>query len=500
MPRGEWADMSLPTPQMLGEAVAIVRSRAQAMGIRASARVFEQIALWALDLSDAYREIECQRSELWQQSYVWYDGVRLDTRCVFGSAHMPGFFQRVSSFVLMVAAYRIKQYDAQHPYSAERQAWAQWRRANVPGDEGACSFEIIYLDDGSGLTVLEPGEPLHGAPNPRERPVASSVTVDPSGRVRLSLFGNQSRGEVHLCIMRSTFQEAGWRVAVEKVQYGLSLDLLGLGISTEGDGALFVQEAKRQGMIRDIGAMMEPTDQHGEVEREDFERLVGRASHLGQVAAEANAYLQPLYRMQNAKRRRVCKRRGIVKVKPRRIQLRGTGPAQASCQLALGWWKAALSSGVSVPLAPRLSFPAVDDPGCAFVFTDAAREQGTGHGGFSVVQRAGARQAELIYLEQRWPPDVLRALQANEMSMPAGEAYGAVVLADAMLAELAGATHMVIFTDSEATEAAINSNNSSSPQMDVLVRWLLDRWPRVQFLAVWQKGVACLGRTLARRR
>jgi hypothetical protein len=120
MPRGEWADMSLPTPQMLGEAVAIVRSRAQAMGIRASARVFEQIALWALDLSDAYREIECQRSELWQQSYVWYDGVRLDTRCVFGSAHMPGFFQRVSSFVLMVAAYRIKQYDAQHPYGTAR--------------------------------------------------------------------------------------------------------------------------------------------------------------------------------------------------------------------------------------------------------------------------------------------------------------------------------------------------------------------------------------------
>jgi len=153
MDRGTWGDMGLPAPQTLGEAVAIMRSTATAMGIHASAVVLERIALWALDLSDAYREIEVNRSEWWQQGFIWYDGVRLDTRCVFGSAHMPGLFQRVSTFVLAVAAYRVKQYDRQHPYSAGRQAWSQWRRDNVEGDEGDCDFDSIYLDDGfySGL-------------------------------------------------------------------------------------------------------------------------------------------------------------------------------------------------------------------------------------------------------------------------------------------------------------------------------------------------------------
>ena len=70
MDRGTWGDMGLPAPQTLGEAVAIMRSTAAAMGIHASAVVLERIALWALDLSDAYREIEVNRSEWWQQGFI----------------------------------------------------------------------------------------------------------------------------------------------------------------------------------------------------------------------------------------------------------------------------------------------------------------------------------------------------------------------------------------------------------------------------------------------
>ena len=485
--REAWADMDLPAPQTLAQAVAIARSVAQAMGIRASASVYERIALWALDLSDAYREIEVNRSEWWQQGFIWYDGVRLDMRCVFGSAHMPGFFQRVSTFVLAIAAYRVKEYDRQHPYSASRQAWSQWREANVDGSDGDCTFEGIYLDDGFGMSILGAGEPLTGAPDAR-RPVAASTHVDPGGRVRLQLFADKARGQVHLQIFRHTFNEAGWRVAVEKVQHGLSLDLLGLGITSQGEGALYVPETKRQGMLVDIGAAMEPTAADGTVARDDFETLVGRSSNLGQVAAEANVYLQPMYRMQNAKAKYVDKRsQRMVNFKPRRIKLRGKSPTQIRCYEALAWYKAALESGVSVPLAPRQHFPAVSDEGCAFCFTDAAREAGTGHGGFTAVRRGQA--VEFLYLEQRWPADVLVALQENEMSMVAGEAYGAVVLADAVLADLQSATHMVIFTDSSATEVAINTGNSPSPQLNFLIRWLVQRWPSVQFLGVWQKGI-----------
>ena len=301
MDREHWAEATLPRVQHLAEAVAVVRAVAKDMGILAARTGLERIALWALDLSDAYRELEVQRTERWQQQFVWHDGVRMDLRCVFGSAHMPGFFQRVSSFVLAVATHRIRQYDAQHPYSAARQAWVEWRSEHVAdASEADTSFAMIYLDDGSGLSILGEGEPLHGAPDKR-RIVSTSTTVDPSGRVRLSVFGNLSRGQTHLAIMRATFQEAGWRVAVDKVQYGLSLDLLGIGITSDGGGALFVPETKRRGLLMDIAEQQHPTSTDATVEREDVERLVGRSSHLGQVAAEANTYLQPMYRMQNAK-------------------------------------------------------------------------------------------------------------------------------------------------------------------------------------------------------
>ena len=490
MDKSAWEGMSLPKPQTLAEAVAQIRAVAVAMGIVAAAAAFERIALWALDLSDAYREIEVNRSEWWQQGFIWYDGVRLDKRCVFGSAHMPGFFQRISSFVLAVASHRIKEYDAQHPYSAARQAWSQWRRAELGAEHGDCDFASIYLDDGSGATVLGPGEPLRGAPNVREQPVVAALTVDPGGRVRLELFGDKSRGQVHLQIMRSTFNEAGWRVAVEKVQYGLSLDLLGLGITSQGDGTLYVPEAKRLGMIEDISQALQPRQADGAVERDDFERLVGRSSNLGQVAAEANVYLQPLYVMQNAKSKYADRRSGrMVCFKPRRIITRGSGPTQIRCREALQWFKAALESGVSVPLAPRQHFPEVGDVGCAFLFTDAAREHGTGHGGFSVVHMEGADEAEMLFLEQRWPEDVLLALQQDELSMAAGETYGAVVMADAVLTHLRDATHMIVYTDSSVAEVAINTGNSPSPQINFLIRWLVERWPNVQFLGVWQKGI-----------
>ena len=37
--------------------------------------------------------------------------------------------------------------------------------------------------------------------------------------------------------------------------------------------------------------------------------------------------------------------------------------------------------------------------------------------------------------------------------------------------------------------AAANTGNSPSPQLNFLVRWLIERWPGVQFLGVWQKGI-----------
>ena len=198
MPRDEWPELSLPTPGLLAEAVAILKaaipeqlaaSAAQALAEAGIAG--EEIVLWALDLSDAcdarveegrrpagdarptacprggppgsaghgtglggaitpprrprYRKLAVQRLELWQQCFIWSDGCRVDRRCLFGAAHMVQIFERVSSFVLRVVRVRQEEYDRLHPHSAPRRAWAE-RRAEAAGTLAELIFSMVYID------------------------------------------------------------------------------------------------------------------------------------------------------------------------------------------------------------------------------------------------------------------------------------------------------------------------------------------------------------------
>ena len=73
--------------------------------------------------------------------------------------------------------------------------------------------------------------------------------------------------------------------------------------------------------------------------------------------------------------------------------------------------------------------------------------------------------------------------------MPAGEGLGAVIFADQLASVLEGLTHLVLFSDSSAVVAALNSNSSPSPQLNMLVQWLFERHPKLQVLAIHQPGV-----------
>ena len=185
LPREEWPETTLPGPRTLAEAVAIVKAAARRLGLDRRELEAEKIALWALDLSDAFRSLPGQRAEYWQHCFVWTDGVRVDVRCIFGSAHMVGLFQRVTTFVLEAVARRIASYDAARPYSTERQAWVAWREQRLGGTQ-RCDYQQIYLDDGMGLTVLGRGEEAESAEGAPE-----------------------SRAEAHLRIASETFIEAG---------------------------------------------------------------------------------------------------------------------------------------------------------------------------------------------------------------------------------------------------------------------------------------------------
>ena len=488
-----WFRTGLPNARSLPEAMAILRSVCEEMGIETSEVALERIAAWALDLCHAYRMLSVQRAEWGQQCFIWFDGVRLDLRCLFGTASMVEFFQRVSTFVLAVGRRRIREYDEQHPYSAPRQAWRVWRDAEI--DSGSprgstertdCTAAVIYIDDALGLSVHGEGEPITGRLDSAALPVLASIHVESdvdsggkeSARVKLFLFAEMSRGQTHLSLMSDSFREAGWGVVDEKNQLGWGIDELGMHCTSEGEGALEVPEAKRQGMIEDIKAQQPPPEgtlDQPKAHRSIVETLQGRCLHIAQAAPEANAYLAPMYRVLHGHEARQW------------LTIDDGSARSDDYQRALSWWRHALESGISTPLAPLLQFPSLDEEGVSFLFTDAAREARTGHGGFTMI-RDGNNELLFINISPAWDADILEALRTNKLSMPAGEGIGAVIFADTLAITLPELRYLVVFTDSSPVVAALNSGNSDSPQLNAIVRWLFDRHPLLQLLALHQPG------------
>lgn len=144
------------------------------------------------------------------------------------------------------------------------------------------------------LTCPDEREPIRGKGPYCSRLVNILLEVR-GGRLSATLFFPCiSRLEVQLAIVRRIFQEPGWGIAEDKIQLGWQLHLLGSGISTMGDGALFVLEVKRSGLLQYIAAQRLGGVHKGVVPMELVEKLVGRLTHVAIVAPEGNASLQPL--------------------------------------------------------------------------------------------------------------------------------------------------------------------------------------------------------------
>ena len=472
--RSEWRDVKLGRPQTLAEAVAIAKAKGRELGMFFSQLEAERIALWAIDLSDAYRVLVIHYSELWQQMFVWLDGVRIDARCVFGAAHMVGFFQRVSSFVLRVAAFRLDVYDDYFAIGAARRAWVAWRAAQI-GSGQRSRFEMIYLDDAAGLLPLPPGMALLAC-NRRE-----------------SIYVSQSPVQATVRIVAGTFIQAGWGVSWGKVQIGEEIDILGLSVDARGAGKLYCPEDKSRGTQRDIeaqqkprGAGAKPTERQM-VSGQQVERLVGRIGYMAQIEPAAGVHMPALYSMERVTRPARPEDRGRRR-RPGKLAVWGAGEVQGRYQQALAWWKGAFQRGLEVPLAPELAFPGLHEPGVLAAFTDAASEHGTGVGGFAPVWEPGADRATFLYMEERWSPRQQQHFDDGDVSMPMGELFGGVVFLVALLQEFPRTRAVYWFTDCDAAKAAVNSSSSPSPQMNHLLAWLFDRYSHVRLLALHIPG------------
>jgi len=473
MPRDEWPELALPEVAHLGRAVAILKAVMPEAAAGAIARLAfeaglrgETIVLWALDLSDAYRKLAINRAEQWLQCFIWYDGVRQDRRCVFGAAHMVQFFERVSTFLLAVVRYRQREFDRGRPYSAARQQWLDQRGSSD------VAFGMVYIDDLIGCCVHGAGEPI------RRRTNAENAVADSSAE--------ETRVEAHVSIAARTCAEAGWAAKLAKTQIGERIDPLGFAVDSAGAGRIFVPAAKRHGLDVELQAMQGAAG--AALRRDSLEETQGRLVHVAAVVVEGRPHLEPLYTFLRV-RKEVVSRGGVVaKLKPRKLDVCGAGPAQRRFQQAVRWWRAAVAADLSVPLAPRLVFPPAGEAGVVLCFQDAARERGTGFGGFAPFTRPGTVEKQLLVCAQMWPEDLREALYTNRLSMPAGELFAFVCLVATICHHVAGVTHAISFSDASAAVAAINSERSGSPQMQALLSWFYELCPELQSLAVWIEG------------
>jgi hypothetical protein len=99
-----------------------------------------------------------------------------------------------------------------------------------------------------------------------------------------------------------------------------------------------------------------------------------------------------------------------------------------------------------------------------------------------------------------WSEDIGASLRADKLSMPAGELGTSASLLPAFIKTAAKLgmtlTHVVAFTDSNATKTAVNGNAFGSLQLNFLVQDLFetldgeaDREATVQLLAVHVPGM-----------
>lgn len=496
--REAWPDANLCKPQHLGEATAILQTvrpppepavagrlpctlteavaqthaAAAAHGASLSPAAAERVALWALDLSDAYRALGVHWSELPHQGFIWTDGARTNLRCLFGTAQMVGFFQRVSLFVLATAQELMAEYDAAVPVSRATAEWLRARKERVAG------YQMVYIDDALAASILAPGERLVGA-----------------HRTSATLAGVESRAQAHQRLTRQQYVRAGWRVALPKLQLGFAIGALGVGVDSgdgpgdDGAGQLFCPEEKRQGLLAETERLLPRAGESAKkaatrtTVRSDVERITGRLSHLAQVEPAGRVHLAAMYTMQTAMRP-TSRGREL----PRRLHLSGQSPSQVAWQEAIAWWRAALQQGLSVPLAPKAVFPSLEEPGALAVFSDAASEPGTGIGAYAPVLLHGDSKPTLLYLEERWPQWAQRALEAGTLSMPAGEMAGTCAIALAAMRRLGDVASVHVFTDCEPSQLAINTDASGSPQLNFLLRWLQQQLGATQALAWHQPG------------
>ena len=416
---------------------------------------------YARDIKSAYRAVGVQRATLPLQLFVWCGGVAVDERLEFGTASAPQLFQRLTSVLCSFAASRQRAWDDAHPPShAATQSWLARRRTDGRG-AASLGFLQVYLDDATGV-VLDDREPDW-----------------PEGRAA-----------AHFKIVGDILTQAGFTISLPKDQLGTDVVCLGFRLSLSSrrmslppEKAAALQQRIRQ-MLKQRNAPFLAVQQ-----------LVGVITHVCAIVAEGKQPLDDIFDFMWQRGRRVPKGSsngpsggprahllGGPSGGPRAHWLAVGGAAPRACGFrhALQWFDEALAEDVSVPLAPRLVFPADGERGTAFCFVDASREWGIG--GWSLIRQHGS--VRFIALAAAYPHDLADHIADTAIGCTSTAAIelAAAAAVSAVLRDASRFSSLTLFIDNEAARGAINLGSSRVPSLRPLLRALFQ--PSEQILAV----------------
>ena len=248
------------------------------------------------------------------------------------------------------------------------------------------------------------------------------------------------------------------------VSLGFRLDLVAGRIDVPPEKAAVVQGLISALLSRD-----------GPVPRADIESLVGMLCHLTAVIAEGRTHLHAGFALC------ACTRRAPdgSRRRPPTLSVGGQSTVVTRFREDLQWFRRVLQEGVSVPLAPRLVFPALSEPGSAFYFCDASRTWGCG--GWAMARAASGGAVAFFYLALRWPAWLRDDALAPETSTAMLEMLAIVTFMMALRRRWRFSS-CTIFTDNEAARGAVNSGTSTARSVRKLLEVLFAR-PQ-QLLAV----------------
>lgn len=442
--------------------------------------------VYGVDMEKAYCFVPVQRADRHTGCYLWPDEagivrVHVSWRMVFGGSPWPNRFERLS---LLSCAWVLRAQstfdDEQPPQAASVVAWVAKREALQQSGELPAGREQTrpagiepFLDDCSGRalcdTVVVPVR-LRGRAVGANQTAAVGAHPAPAN----------SRLAVHCALAIEALEQLGFSIPDEKTMCGSGMALLGALLDTV-TRRVRCTEVKRKWVLHAVASMRDGLRADATVDLRLLERFTGRLTNLSQFFPELRHPLSVGYALSRVRWR--AARGHSMRRASARQHIRPGGKRESQMLTLLDVAQAVAEDDEGVFLAPTRVFDATNADGVITVVSDASKAASDdGFGGYAFHPEA---LGVVFVMSCSWPPEVRTAMSWASLkksdrvgvdaphgafSMPAGEAFASLALAEAVAAAVGSEARAVVAVgDCRPAASALSAIYSRSPQLRYLV-------------------------------